>query len=499
MTVRVRFAPSPTGPLHIGGVRTALFNWLFARHHNGAFVLRIEDTDRSRYVEGSIDLITEGLSWLGLDWDEGPDKGGPYGPYIQSERLDIYHQWTDWLVEHGKAYRCYCTPERLERVREANKKAGRRVGYDRRCRNLSEEERQKLHEETNGEFVVRFAMPLGGQTVVNDLIRGNITFNNEELTDLVLMKSDGFPTYHLANVVDDHLMEISHILRAEEWIASAPVHAQLYEAFGWEMPQIAHLPVILNPNGKGKLSKRSARFTSEGMSIPILLHEFPEEGYVPTAILNFLANTGWHIGEDQEVFYMDEAIEKFDISNVNPAGTAFDINKLQWLNGVHIRQMDPVELAKLLKPVIEAHGYEVNAGALLAITPHIQERLKLLPDVIEFTEFLWKAEFEPVAPEELIQNKMDAGGQQKALQAAYDKLQTLDKFDADTIEAELRTLVDEIDVKAGQLFGSLRMAVIAQIVSPPLWPSLEIVGKETVLERLKLAIESLDALIPEAE
>jgi glutamyl-tRNA synthetase len=494
--VRVRFAPSPTGPLHIGGVRTALFNWLFARHSGGQFILRIEDTDQKRYAEGSIELITNGLRWLGMDWDEGPEVGGPHGPYVQSERLELYQKWADWLVENGKAYRCYCTPERLERVREIAEKSGRHnVGYDRHCRDLSAEERQKLHEERNGEHVIRFAMPLTGQTTVKDVLRGDITFDNKELNDLVLMKSDGYPTYHLANVVDDHDMEISHIMRAEEWISSAPVHRQLYDAFGWDMPHIAHLPVILNPNGKGKLSKRSARFTEDGRSIPILLHEFREEGYIPPAILNFLANTGWSIGEDQEIFSVAEAIKKFELERIGVSGTAFNIEKLQWLNGVHIRMMSIEELAKLLKPELEAAGYEVNVDVLLKITPHVQERLKTLNEIVELTAFLWKEEFEPVTPNEIIQNKMDAEGTRRALETARDILANLPDFSHETQENAMRELVGQLQLKPNQLFGALRMAIIAQKVSPPLFQSMEIIGRDVVLQRLNDAIKSLDVLI----
>jgi glutamyl-tRNA synthetase len=310
-----------------------------------------------------------------------------------------------------------------------------------------------------------------------------------------LMKSDGYPTYHLANVVDDHDMEITHIMRAEEWISSAPVHRQLYDAFGWDMPHIAHLPVILNPNGKGKLSKRSARFTEDGRSIPILLHEFREEGYIPPAILNFLANTGWSIGEDQEIFSVAEAIKKFELERIGVSGTAFNIEKLQWLNGVHIRMMSIEELAKLLKPELEAAGYEVNVDVLLKITPHVQERLKTLNEIVELTAFLWKEEFEPVTPNEIIQNKMDAEGTRRALETARDILANLPDFSHETQENAMRELVAQLQLKPNQLFGALRMAIIAQKVSPPLFQSMEIIGRDVVLQRLNDAIKSLDVLI----
>lgn len=491
--VRVRFAPSPTGPMHIGGVRTALFNWLFARHHQGQFILRIEDTDQKRYVEGALELITEGLRWLGLDWDEGPEVGGPYGPYIQSERLERYQQWANWLVEQGKAYRCYCTEERLTRVREIAEKSGRRLqGYDRHCRNLSEEERQRLHDETGGEYVIRFKMPLEGQTVIHDLLRGDITFDNQELNDLVLLKSDGFPTYHLANVVDDHSMEISHIMRAEEWIPTAPIHKQLYMAFGWEMPQIAHLPVLLNPNGKGKMSKRSARFSEDGRAVPVLLNEFREAGYLPEAIDNFLATVGWSFGDDREIFTLAEAIEAFELGRVNPAGSAFPIHKLDWMNGTYIRDMEPLRLAQLIKPFLEDAGFEVNIEQLVGIVPHIQERIKTLKEAIEWTQFLWVEEFVLTDPEALIQKKMDAEGTLQALRGAYDVLVNLVDFAYESQEAAIRQYAEDNGLKASQVFNILRVATTAQQVSPPLFQSMAVLGREESLSRIQKAIDSLE-------
>lgn len=499
--VRVRFAPSPTGPLHIGGVRTALFNWLFARRHDGQFILRIEDTDQKRYAEDALSLITDGLRWLGLDWDEGPEVGGEYGPYFQSERLDIYRKWVNWLVDEGKVYRCYCSEERLARVREIAEKSGKRLkGYDRHCRNLSAEEQQKLYEENDGAHVIRFAMPLEGQTVFTDGARGEIVFDNQELNDLVLFKTDGFPTYHLANVVDDHLMGITHIMRGDEWISTAPIHKQLYDAFGWNMPEITHLPLILNPDGKGKLSKRTAaKLKEQGIELPTLLNECQEMGYVPSAVVNFLTNTGWHMRDDQEVFTIEEAIAEFDPAHISVSPTAFDTDKLIWLNGVHIRAMDATELAKLIKPYIEDAGYEVNVEALLAITPHIQERLKTLNEVVEWTAFIWKEDFEPVEADVLIAKKMDAAQTQAMLRSAHYTLANLDDFSFESQEEALRALIGELEIKAGQLLNSLRWAVVAQKVSPPLFQSMAVLGREKVLERIDLAINSLDVLIVAAE
>jgi len=494
--VRVRFAPSPTGSLHIGGVRTALFNWLFARQQKGAFILRIEDTDKKRYAEGAVEEIINGLRWLGLDWDEGPEVGGDKGPYFQSQRLELYREWAEWLVANDKAYRCYATPEELAEAEEQAKKRGLRwTGYDRRHRYLSEEERQRLHEERNGVHVIRFKMPIDGQTRVHDLIRGEIVFDNKELNDLVLLKSDGYPTYHLANVVDDHFMEISHIMRGEEWIPTAPIHWQLYNAFGWEMPLILHLPVILNPNGKGKMSKRYKLPEGTDKFVPVLLSEYMEAGYLPEALVNFLTNVGWAFGDDREIFTVEEAIEHFDIMRINPAGSAFPYQKLEWMNGVYIRKLSPEELTERLKPFLERAGLKYDEQKLAFITPYIQERLKTLSEVVDITRFLWVEEFVPAPVEELIPKKLDAEQTKKILQAVYDTLDALPSFDWPTQEAALRQLAEDLGLKAGQLFNPIRVATTAQRVAPPLFQSMEALGKEETLRRIKLAIDALDSYL----
>ncbi|MGQ9851073.1 MAG: glutamate--tRNA ligase [Aggregatilineaceae bacterium] len=490
-SVRVRFAPSPTGPFHIGGARTALFNWLFARHHGGKFILRIEDTDRKRYDPDALRLLLDGLRWLGLDWDEGPEVGGPYGPYFQSERLHLYQHWAEWLVEQGHAYRCYCREERLEALRQQQLAAKQDPGYDRHCRYLTPEERDRLHQQTGGQFVIRFKMPLAGETTVHDLLRGDITFDNRQLQDLVLLKSDGYPTYHLANVVDDHLMAISHILRAEEWISSAPIHKNLYDAFGWPMPQIAHLPVILNPSGKGKLSKRSVAFSEGGRKIPVLVHEFIEGGYLPEAVVNFLTNIGWSFGDDREVFTVQETIERFDLSRVNPAGGAFPIEKLDWLNGVYIREMADDELAQRLLPVFEKAGYPVDLERMRRVVPLIKVRIKTLNDALDMAGFIFTPSFSPPPADQIIQKGMDAASTKAALQAAAERLAALPGFSAATQEQALRALADELGLKTGQLFGALRAATTGQQVSPPLFETMEVLGREESLKRIRQAIAQL--------
>ncbi|MDX1415467.1 MAG: glutamate--tRNA ligase, partial [Candidatus Promineifilaceae bacterium] len=388
MSVRVRFAPSPTGYLHIGGARTALFNWMFARKNGGTFIIRIEDTDQKRYVPGAEQAILDSLSWLGLDWDEGPDVGGAYGPYIQSQRTALYQEWANWLIEHDQAYKCYCTADELAEMRTAQRAAKKPIGYDRRCRSLTKE--QGAQREASGlSSVVRFKMPLEGETVIPDVIRGDIIVKNIQIQDPVLLKSDGLPTYHLANVVDDHFMEISHILRADEWISTAPLHINLYRAFGWTMPIYAHLPLVLNPSGKGKLSKRTQAFNDSGQEVLVQVEEFQEAGLLPQAILNFLANVGWAFGHDREKFTLEEAVPRFALEDVNPAPGRLPYDKLDWLNGQYIQEMTPLELATAVKPYLDGAGYEVNPEALLLVMPAMSVRMKRLPDAIPFLRFLF--------------------------------------------------------------------------------------------------------------
>ncbi len=488
--VRVRFAPSPTGPLHIGGVRTALFNWLFARHHGGAFVLRIEDTDQKRYVPGSTEMLMDALRWVGLDWDEGPDKGGPYGPYVQSQRLALYQEWARWLVEHDKAYPCYCTPERLERVNQEREARKEQPGYDRHCRSLTPAERA-AREAEGLPSVIRIKMPLDGRTVVRDLIRGEVVFDNALQQDAVLLKSDGFPTYHLANVVDDHFMAISHVLRANEWMPSLPLHAQLWAAFGWEPPQYAHLPVLLNPNGKGKLSKRHAGFTQDGRRVLVLAEEFRQAGYLPEALVNFLTNIGWNFGDEREVFTMDEAVARFSLDHVNPADSIYPIEKLDWLNGVYIRELPVEELARRLREPLERAGFTVDNDQLLRIAPLVQTRLKTLNDVVEIAGFFFRQPFEPAPPEQLIQKKMDAAAARTALERAAERLAGVEDFTHTALEPAMRALAEELGLSASQLFGTLRVAVTGQQVATPLFETMEILGRDVVLTRLHAAAASL--------
>ena len=481
--VRVRFAPSPTGYFHVGGARTALFNWLYARHHNGTFILRIEDTDRTRYQEDALQDHMDGLRWLGLDWDEGPEVGGDYGPYFQSQRLGLYQEYVQQLVDEGHAYNCYCSPERLAEMRKLQR--GRdQTGYDRRCRTLTAKERADY--EAQGIVpVIRLAVPLEGQTSFHDVIRGDTTVENSSLDDIVLLKSDGYPTYHLANVVDDHFMEISHIMRADEWLPSVPRHVLLYQAFGWEIPVYAHLPVILAPTGKGKLSKRHGG---------VALHEFRQEGYLPEAMVNFLARVGWAYDDKTEFFTRQELIEKFDLEGVNKSPAAFSYDKLDWMNDTYIRQLELDDLAQRLLPFLTGAGLPADLDTMRRIAPLVQERLKKLAEAVEWTDFFFTAELD-YDPQLLIGKKMTAEESLAALARARETLADLPAFDEGTLEPALRTLAEEMSLKASSLFGVIRVAVTGKKVAPPLFGTLAILGREKVLQRLDEALERLKEMV----
>jgi glutamyl-tRNA synthetase len=481
MTVRVRYAPSPTGAPHIGNIRTALFTWLFARHHGGKFIVRVEDTDQKREVDNGLELILESLRWLGIDWDEGPDIGGPFEPYHQSERLPLYKQWADWLVEHGHAYQCYCSAERLEQMRKEQEARKQPSGYDRKCRFLSDAERK---EKAQAGIVptIRLAVPLLGATTYHDLIHGDITVDNKGIDDQVLLKSDGFPTYHLAVVVDDHAMQITHITRGDDWIPSAPKHVLLYRAFGWQMPELAQLPMIMGPDRK-KLSKRHG-------STSVI--QFRDEGYLPEALTNFLARLGWSYDDKTEIFSRDELTRYFDLSKVQASPAVFDHDKLNWLNGHYLRELDPLELAKRIRPFLDAAQLEVDNAVLLKLIPLVQIRIKTLQEAVTLTDFFFTELVHPTR-EQLLGKAFAAEPEQAraALQATSETLKTLAPFDAPTIETTLRTKSDELGLKAGNYFTLLREAITAKSVTPPLFDTMAILGKERTLARLTHALKVL--------
>ena len=487
--VRVRFAPSPTGYLHIGGARTALYDWLYARHCDGTFILRIEDTDRKRYVADSVQDLMEGLRWLGLDWDEGPDVGGDYGPYIQSQRLHLYQTWAHWLVEQGKAYKCFCTPEELEQMRKEQQARGEPTRYDRRCRYLTPEE-VAAREAEGRSYVIRFKTPLEGTVVAYDLLRGPVEVDVSTLDDFVLLKSDGYPTYHLAVVIDDHFMEISHVLRGEEWIPSLPRHKLLYDAFGWDMPVHVHLPVILDPSGKGKMSKRRA----EKSGLPILVRDFREQGYLPEAMFNWLARIGWSYDPEIEIFSREEAIAHFDLKDINPKPAAAPYSKLEWLNGVYIRRLSTDELLERLIPFLE-RDLGVSGDVLRhderlrRLLPAVQERIKRLTEATELVDFLYKSTLE-YDPTLLIAKKLDAVRTLEILKAARTVIAET-PFEEESLEQALRALAERMGVKAGQVFMPIRVAVSGKKVTPPLFDVLLSLGREETLRRLDDAIQRL--------
>lgn len=490
--VRTRFAPSPTGSLHIGGLRTALFNWMFARHYGGSFLLRIEDTDQARLDPNALRTLSEALRWAGLNWDEGPEVGGEHGPYVQSERLALYQQWANWLVEHDKAYRAYETPEELERMRKEQEARKLPPGYNRQHRTLSAEERARFEAEGR-KYVIRLKLPLDGKTHCEDVVQGKIAFGNEDLRDTVLLKADGFPTYHLAHVVDDHFMQISHVMRAVEWLPSLPIHWQLWEAFGWEKPVYMHLPVMLNPNGQGKMSKRKPPIDSRGNVIPVMVHDYIKGGFLPEAVVNFLANTGWSYGDDIEVFAIQDAVQRFDGTRIIAASAAFPVDKLHWLNGEHIRRLEPDDLAQRLRAPLEAAGLAVDDVILRKVAPLVQTRIRTLNEVVAMAGFFFKPQFTPAAPEAIIQKKMDTAGAVNALKRSHEVIATVEPFTTQALHDAIQPLTSELGLNNSQLFGLLRVGVTGQTISTPTFETMEIIGRAETLRRLELAATLLSA------
>lgn len=487
---RVRFAPSPTGHMHLGSARTALYDYLLARQTGGQFVLRIEDTDTKRYVPGAEEELMEGLRWLGMEWDEGPDKGGPYGPYRQSERKEIYQKYAQQLVEDGHAFCCFCTSEHLARVREEQQKRKEPPHYDGTCRNLSPEEVKARI--ANGEkYVIRFKMPKEGSTTVHDHLRGDITIENRNLDDYILVKSDGWALYHLAAMVDDHLMKISHVIRGSEWLPTFPLHHLLYQAFGWEEPVFIHLSIFLKPSGKGKMSKReSADLIKDGYSI--FVRELGELGYLPEAVVNWTSLMGWSYDDHTEFFTLPDLVEKFSIDHLNPSPAAINFTKFDYFNGLHIRALSDEDLAARIQPFFAAKGYETDAATLLKVAPLLKERLSTLDDAPEMAGFFFRAEVEP-NPEELVGKNMTAAESAAAAQKVLELMQTMPDMNVNTVEPPVRELVEGMGYTVGQVFGILRVAVTGQRVSPPLFESIEIIGRDKVLQRIKKAIELLQA------
>ena len=475
MSVRVRYAPSPTGRQHVGNVRTALFDYLLARSCGGTFVLRIEDTDRRRFDPGALQDVYDTLSWLGLRWDEGPDVGGPYAPYVQSERLDRYRAVAERLLREGRAYRCYCAAERLERVRAANN------GYDRRCRNLTPAE-HAARARSAAPSVIRFKVPLEGATRYEDLLLGTIERRNADLNpDPVLLKSDGFPTYHLAAIADDHAMRISHVLRAQEWVSSAPLHLLIFAACGWQPPRYAHLPAVNGPDGR-KLAKRHG---ATGIG------EFRRRGFLPAALVNYLALLGWSPGDDRELFRLDELERAFSLERLGRSGAVFDHRKLEWFNGQYIRMLSPQRLAAAIAPHLQAAGIELEDREQAALAALLRERLTVLDEAPRRAAFL--AGGAPLTAAELVPKRLTTPRAAALLRAAAALLQEPPReADDQRLEERLRELAAAQGVKFGDLMMTIRLAATGSRVSPPLFGSLRLLGGPRVRRRLAQALATLD-------
>ena len=471
--VRVRIAPSPTGDPHVGTAYIALFNYVFARQQGGAFILRIEDTDQTRSRADSERQILAALRWLGLSWDEGPDVGGPHGPYHQSKRLDIYARHSRTLVEGGQAYPCFCTAERLAELRKAQMADKLTLGYDRRCRAI--EPAEAARRAASGEpHTIRLAVPTEGSIRFTDRLRGPVEIAVAQIDDQVLVKSDGFPTYHLANVVDDHLMEITHVVRAEEWISSTPKHVLLYQAFGWQAPEWIHMPLLRNQD-KSKISKRKN---------PVSINFYRDAGILPGALLNFLGIMGWSFGGDREKFTLPEMIEVFSWDKVSLGGPVFNLEKLRWLNARYIHELDYGQLADQLI------GWRLGKDYLSRLLPLVRERIKQLSDFVPATDFFFSLDVDltPVAGELAVP---EVAGKElgKALLELVEGFEQLPEFTAAGLEQQSRALGDARGWKSKHLFMVLRLAVTGRKASPPLFETMEVLGKEICRHRLRRAAE----------
>jgi glutamyl-tRNA synthetase len=473
--------------LHIGGVRTVLFNWLFARHYGGQLLLRIEDTDEKRYVEEATDNIITSLRWIGLDWDEGPDIGGPHAPYVQSQRHEqgIYRTYAEQLLARGLAYKSFVTPEALEQLKaEAHARGLKSFRYRGPERDWTLE--QMAEQEAQGKpYTIRFKTPLSGTTSFHDLIRGGeeITMENNELYDIVLIKSSGMPVYHLAHLVDDHLMGVTHVIRGEEWVPSTPYHVLLYAALGWPLPTFAHVPNILRQDGRGKLSKRKD---------DVAINRFWERGYLPDALFNYLALQGWSYDDHTELMNRQELVERFTIERVQPSPARWNPDKLRDMNGKYIRQLSAAEVADHILPLLAQAGMvgsppsSEQRAYVLHLVPLIHERLEELSEAPELLAFFFH-DVEYPDTTLLIPKKMDVDATSNALGAAYERLAAVEEWQREAIETTLRQLVQELGLKAGQLFGAIRVAITGRTVAPPLFETLEALGKERSLARIAAA------------
>jgi len=486
MEVRVRYAPSPTGRQHVGNFRSAFFNYLFARAKGGKFIIRLEDTDRTRFAEEYVQNLYDTLRWLGIDWDEGPDIGGPYAPYVQSERLALYKEHAEKLVAMGKAYYCFCDEERLERIRKIQTASKIALGYDRHCRSLAKDEIE-ANLKAGKPYVIRLNIPLEGSTQFHDKLLGDITWKNEDVSpDPVLLKSDGFPTYHLANVVDDHYMKITHIMRAQEWIPSTPMHVIMYEAFGWEHPEYCHLPMVMGQDGH-KLSKRHGATS---------INEFRSGGYLPEALRNYVGMLGASYEDGRDIYPLSDMEKLFKVERLNKAPAVFDYKKLEWFNGQYIRMKTDAELMSMVMPFVFAAGIVRESPSaeeqakLEGAMPLIKERLRFLSEAPDMLRFLFSEVAVPAA-EEMIPKRLDAAATKALLSKAAELLKANGLSNLEATEAAFRSAADAAGAKLGDMLMPLRMAVTGTRVSPPLFESIRLLGLPKAMERVERALAAL--------
>jgi len=497
--VRVRFAPSPTGPLHIGGVRTALFNYLFAKKNNGVFYLRIEDTDQNRFVPGAEEYIFEALEWLGIAPSETVGKNEKFGPYRQSERKHLYQQYADQLINSGWAYYAFDTAEALDFQRKQHEEQGKTFIYNWHNREKldtslvisAEETKERIN--AGEDFVIRFKTPVNETLYLHDIIRGDIQFETNLLDDKVLFKSDGMPTYHLANIVDDHLMETSHVIRGEEWLPSMPLHCLLYKAFGWEAPEFAHLPLILKPIGNGKLSKRDG----DKLGFPVFPLEwkteegvssgYRENGFFPEAVINFLALLGWNDGTEQELFSLEELVEKFDLSRVHKAGAKFDPEKNKWFNHQYLQKQNDESLAKAFAPILYEKGIDIDYTSLVKIVSLIKERANFVSEFWEMSDYFFTA---PTSYDEKAAKnwKEDTGDLMKQLITV---LHSIDDFTSVNIETIVKDWMTKNEIGMGKVMQPFRLSLVGALKGPHLFDIVELIGKEETIKRLEKAITTL--------
>lgn len=500
--VRVRFAPSPTGPLHMGGVRTALFNYLFAKKHNGTFVLRIEDTDQTRYVANAEQYIIDSLEWCNIPFDEGPGKNEKFGPYRQSERKELYKKYAEELLEKGQAYYAFDTPEELQQLRDALEKEGKTFIYNWHNReqlnnSLSLSEEAVAAKLASGEkYVVRFKTPQDERLEMNDEIRGTITIDTNTLDDKVLFKSDGMPTYHLANIVDDHLMEISHVIRGEEWLPSLPLHVLLYRAFEWEAPKFAHLPLILKPVGKGKLSKRDGdklgfpvfplAYTNENSGE--VSRGYREDGYFADAFVNMLALLGWNPGTEQELFTLNELISAFDLNRVSKSGAKFSPDKTKWFNQQYLQNAAVKDLSEGYETILKERGIAESADYIQKVVSLVKERATFITDFWDLSDFFFQAptEFDAKAAKKQWKETTP-----ELMNGLIEVLEGIDDWTANVTEPIVKAWITEREVGFGKVMQPLRLSLVGALKGPHLFDIMEMIGKEATIQRIKHAIASL--------